>query len=59
MVQHSTQLFVNALKNLDVPPRETEITFGIKVSGEIGNFVIAKSSGEVNYHIKLVWKFEK
>ncbi len=57
-VRYNTQAFVNAIRSLDVPPHEAEINFGLKATGEIGNFMITKASGEVNYNVKLLWKFE-
>lgn len=58
-IRCNTQVFVNAIQSLEIPPYEAEITFGLKASGEVGNFVITKASGEVNYNVKLLWKFEQ
>jgi len=40
-------------------PDEVELTFGLKASGELGNLVIAKTSLEANYTVKLTWTKEK
>lgn len=34
---------------------EVEVTFGIKVVGEAGFFVVGKTGGEVNYGVTLRW----
>ncbi len=57
-VCYNTQAFVNAIRSLDIQPHEAEINFGLKATGEIGNFMITKASGEANYNVKLLWKFE-
>ncbi|MEV7993257.1 CU044_2847 family protein [Streptomyces sp. NPDC086077] len=36
-------------------PDETEIQFGLKISGESG-VIIAKGTAEVNFAVRVVWK---
>jgi hypothetical protein len=40
----------------DASADEVEITFGLKASGEMGNFLVAKSNMEGSFQVKLVWK---
>ena len=35
---------------------EVELTFGLKVAGEVGHFAIAKAGLEANYEVTLKWK---
>jgi hypothetical protein len=51
----NTDAFVGALSSLQNPPSSAEISFGLKVSGEVGNFVITKIAAEGNYAVKLTW----
>lgn len=55
-IQHNVQTFIEAVNSLSEPPTEVEITFGLKVTGEVGNVAIGKAGGEVNYTVKLAWK---
>jgi hypothetical protein len=34
------------------------MTFGLKATGEVGNFAVAKACAEANYTVKLTWKRE-
>jgi len=34
---------------------EVEVTFGLKASGDFGNFAIGKVGAEANYTVKLKW----
>lgn len=52
----NARAFINAVRGLADPPDEVEISFGLKATGEVGNFVITKISGEMNYGVKLAWK---
>lgn len=52
----NARVLVSVIKSLEDPPQEAEITFGLKATGEVGNFVITKATGEMNYGIKLVWR---
>jgi len=33
-----------------------EVTFGLKATGELGNFAVAKASAEASYTVTLTWK---
>ncbi|MFI1970587.1 CU044_2847 family protein [Streptomyces cinnamoneus] len=52
----NAQAFVHAVRELGDPPHEAEISFGLKATGEAGNFVITKVAGEMNYGVRLVWR---
>lgn len=55
-IQHNVLVFLEAVHSLPEPPTEVEITFGLKVTGEVGNIAIGKTGGETNYNVKLAWK---
>ena len=55
VVAANADAFICALAALSKPPSSAEISFGLKVSGEAGNFVITKIAAEGNYAIKLTW----
>lgn len=38
---------------------EVEVTFGLKASGEFGNFVIGQIAAEASYTVKMTWKNRK
>lgn len=40
-------------------PDEVEVSFGLKASGELGSFMIAKVETEANYSVTLKWKKDK
>jgi hypothetical protein len=46
-------------EQIEAIPRDitdVEITFGVKVAGEIGHFIVAKASAEANFAVTLKWK---
>ncbi len=55
-VQHSAATLIEKVRSLSDPPDEVEITFGLKLSGDVGNFAIAKVGAESNYTVTLTWK---
>lgn len=55
-VHQNVSIFVDAVESLPDPPTEVEISFGLKMTGEIGNVAIGKTAGEANYTVKLAWK---
>ncbi|CAM5637654.1 hypothetical protein STAFG_1091 [Streptomyces afghaniensis 772] len=55
VVEVHARTFVNAIRAIDDPPDEAEISFGLKATGEAGNFVVTKVTGEMNYGVRLVW----
>jgi hypothetical protein len=34
---------------------EVEVTFGLKATGDLGNFAIGRIGGEANYTVKMKW----
>jgi hypothetical protein len=57
VLQHSSQAFIEAIRGLDPLPQEVKVTFGLKVSGELGVFTVAKMSSEATYSVTLSWNF--
>jgi len=55
IVGHNAEAFIEEVRRLACRPDEMEVTFGLKASGEFGNFAIAKAVGEANYAVKLKW----
>lgn len=55
-IKNNVEAFVTSVQSLSTPPTEVEITFGLKVTGEVGNVAVGKAGGEVNYSVKLAWK---
>ncbi len=55
-VHHNAQTIIGKVKGLSDPPDEIEVTFGLKATGELGNFAVAKASAEANYEVKMTWK---
>ena len=53
---HNAEALVEAVEHLPSQPETVEVTFGLKATGEVGNFAISKAGGEANFTIKLVWK---
>lgn len=45
---------LETIRSMDVQPDDCEVSFGIKLSGELGA-IIAKASGEANFTVKLSW----
>ena len=57
-VQKNVDALDGALRRLAKPPKQIELTFGLKATGEVGNFAIAKVGGEASISVKLVWTHE-
>ena len=55
-MRYNAQVFLQAITGLPVLPDEAEITFGLKITGEVGNVAVGKAGGETNYTIRLIWK---
>jgi hypothetical protein len=51
----NVELFQESLRDLPVKPDQAELSFGLKVSGDLGNVIITKIGAEANYAIKLSW----
>lgn len=56
VLQSTAGALVSAAKNLDPPPGETEISFSLKATGELGNIAVCKASAEANYTVTLTWR---
>lgn len=57
-MRYNAQVFLQSIVNLPILPSEAEITFGLKITGEVGNVAVGKAGGETNYTIRLTWKRE-
>jgi hypothetical protein len=53
VLQANVNAFMTAIESLETPPTELEIAFGLKVSTEIGGFMVSKLSGDANYNVTL------
>jgi len=58
-VRQSADAVIGKLRTLHDKPDEIEVAFGLKATGEAGNFAIAKVGLEANYTVKLTWKGEQ
>lgn len=56
VVRRNAAAFIKKLRGLSDPPDEIEVTFGLKATGELGNFAVAKAGAEASYTVKLKWK---
>ena len=67
VIQKSRKKFEEAIKAIkpsvaalyqqlcDMEAEEVEVTFGLKVMGEAGNFAVGKLGAEANYQVTLKW----
>jgi hypothetical protein len=55
-VRLNAQTMIDKVKQLSDRPDEVEVTFGLKVMGELGNLAVAKAGAEANYTVTLTWK---
>jgi hypothetical protein len=56
ILRPNAEAFVHSIRGISDPPTEIEITFALKVTGELGNVAICKAGAEANYTVKLGWK---
>jgi hypothetical protein len=54
-VKPAASALVDGLRGMADAPDEVQVTFGIRLSGEMGA-VIAKTSAEANFEVVLRWK---
>lgn len=54
----NAQAIINAVTALERPPTDIEISFGLKVIGEVGNIAVGKAGSDINYQVKLAWRQE-
>jgi hypothetical protein len=59
ILRYNAEAFIQKVRSVSDPPDEVEITFGLKATGEMGNFAVAKAGAEASYTVKLKWKREK
>lgn len=59
VVRRNAAAFIKKVRSLSDPPDEVEVAFGLKATGEVGNFAVAKAGAEANYEVTLTWKREK
>ena len=52
-VRKSAQVLRHQLEEMQAD--EVEVTFGLKATGDLGNFAIGKVGAEANYTVKLKW----
>jgi hypothetical protein len=53
-VRRTADATLRSLRNMEQVPDELEVTFAVRLSGEVGA-VIAKAGGEANLSVKLTW----
>lgn len=58
-IQNNARVFLQSVLGLPVLPSEAEISFGLKITGELGNVAVGKAGGETNYNITLTWRREE
>ena len=59
VIRHNAKAFIKKVRDLPNPPDEMEVTFGLKATGEVGNFAVAKVGTEASYTVNLTWKREE
>ncbi len=52
----SAQAIVRTVSGLAQPPDELEVTFGLKIAGEVNALAVAKAGGDATYTVKMTWK---
>jgi hypothetical protein len=58
VIRHNADAFIKKVRGLPDPPDKVEVTFGLKATGELGNFAVAKAGAEASYTVTLKWKRE-
>ena len=56
VVRRNASAFIKKVRGLSDPPDEVEVSFGLKASGEVGNFAVANVGAEASYTVTLTWK---
>jgi hypothetical protein len=59
VVRRNASAFIKKVRGLSDPPDEVEVSFGLKATGEVGNFAVANVGAEASYTITLKWKREE
>lgn len=55
VVRRNAEAFIFEMREMELAPDEIEVTFGLKATGELGNFAIGKANGEANYTVRMKW----
>jgi hypothetical protein len=58
-IRQSAEAIIAKLSDLSQKPDEVELNFGLRVSAELGQLVVAKAGSDSNYGITLRWRSEK
>jgi hypothetical protein len=58
IIRRNAATFIEKIRGLSDPPDEMEVTFGLKATGEVGNFAVANVGAEASYTVTLKWKRE-
>jgi hypothetical protein len=56
LIKANADALMLSMRNLAELPDSAEASFGLKATGEAGNFAIGKLGGELNFTVKLTWK---
>jgi len=56
VIKANARPFLDALDGLERRPTEAELSFGVKATGEVGNFAVAKAGGEASYSVRVLWR---
>lgn len=59
IIERNAEAFNQTMQALPKPIVEAEISFGVKAIAEAGYSAVAKTGGEANYTVRLVWRSEK
>jgi hypothetical protein len=59
VVRRNAAAFIKKVRDLSDPPDEVEVSFGLKATGEVGNFAVANVGAEASYTVTLTWKREE
>jgi hypothetical protein len=58
-ISRNAEAFIEGISQLSERPAEAELSFALKVTGELSNVAVGKAGSDVNYNIRLVWKSDK
>jgi hypothetical protein len=56
VVRRNATAFIKKIRGLSDPPDEVEVSFGLKATGQVGNFAVANVGAEASYTVTLTWK---
>jgi hypothetical protein len=58
VIRHNATAFIKKVRDLPDLPDKVKVTFGLKATGEVGNFAVARAGAEASYTVKTKWKRE-